>query len=305
MSNSNTDTVYQLYDKVFKKILTLSSTAIINLINGLFETNHPTDATITYNWTEHVGDDMRTCLADTIITISHDNQSRSYHIEAQMSLDENIVLRVFDYGFGHARKQSVNQHSDDLTSQTLHFPEPKIILLYSKSPAPDEYILNLDFGPQGIFPYKVTTFKYLDSTSEQLTKKKMIILIPFELLKLRKAIEKSRTPENLCALQHLIKHDILEAIQINLEAGNITVDDAIKLRRLAHKLYKHIYSHYEEMEEMNEMTDESLLLDVEIMQKEHEKAMIEKDNEIAKKDNEIAALKAEIQKLKKDNSQLS
>lgn len=119
----------------------------------------------------------------------------------------------------------------------------------------------------------------------------MNILIPFELLKLRKAIEKSRTPKNLSALPPLIQHDLLEAIQINLDVCNITDDDAIKLRRLAHKLYKHIYSHYEEMEEMNEMTDESLLLDVEILQKEHEKAMAEKDAE-------IAALKAELEKLK-------
>lgn len=33
--------IYQIYDKMFKKILTLSSTAVINLINGLFETNYP------------------------------------------------------------------------------------------------------------------------------------------------------------------------------------------------------------------------------------------------------------------------
>lgn len=86
-------------------------------------------------------------------------------------------------------------------------------------------------------------------------------------------------------MQHLIEHDILEAIQINLEVGNITIDDAIKLRRLTHKL------------------------DVEIMQKEHEKAMAElkaeKDEEIAvlKAENadalaENAALKAELEKLK-------
>ena len=309
MSQSNSQSIYQLYDKIFKKILTLSSTAVINLINGLFETDYPADATITYNWTEHVDDEMRTCLADTIITISHPGQSRSYHIEAQMSLDENIVLRVFDYGFGHARKQSINQRPSDVTSQTLYFPEPKVILLYSGVNAPDEYILNLDFGSQGIFPYKVTTFKYLDTTPEELTKKKMIILIPFELLRLRKTIEKSRTPENLSALQHLINHDILEAIQLNLDAGNINVDDAIKLRRLAHKLYRHIYSHYEEMKEMNEMTDESLLLDVEIMQKEHDKAMAECEKKIAAltdenavQADEIAALKAEIEKLKNKQS---
>ncbi len=132
----------------------------------------------------------------------------------------------------------------------------------------------------------------------------MIILIPFELLKLRKTIEKSRTPEKLCALQHLIEHDILEAIQINLEVGNITIDDAIKLRRLTHKLYVHIYSHYEEMKEINEMTDESLLLDVEIMQKEHEKMIAEKDEEIAEKDKKISALKAENENALAENAAL-
>ncbi len=44
------------------------------------------------------------------------------------------------------------------------------------------------------------------------------------------------------------------------------------------------------------MTDESLLLDVEIMQKEHEKAMAELEKEIAAKDDEIAALKAKLAK---------
>lgn len=44
-----TTTIYQIYDKIFKKILTLSSTAVINLINGLFQTNYPTDSTIKYN----------------------------------------------------------------------------------------------------------------------------------------------------------------------------------------------------------------------------------------------------------------
>lgn len=69
--------IYQIYDKVFKKILTLSSTAVINLINGLFDTDYPTDSTITYNWTEFTDDNLRRILADTILTI---NGSNSYHL---------------------------------------------------------------------------------------------------------------------------------------------------------------------------------------------------------------------------------
>ena len=75
--------IYHIYDKVFKKILTLSSTSIINLINGLFDTNHPTNSSITYNWTEFEDDSLRRILADTIITI---NETDSYHLEAQMTM---------------------------------------------------------------------------------------------------------------------------------------------------------------------------------------------------------------------------
>ena len=41
--------IYQIYDKLFKKILTLSSTAVINMLNGLFNTNYSPNSTITYN----------------------------------------------------------------------------------------------------------------------------------------------------------------------------------------------------------------------------------------------------------------
>lgn len=116
-------------------------------------------------------------------------------------------------------------------------------------------------------------------------------------------------------MKHLIFHDIIGAIQKNEEAGNITVDDARKLRGLTHRLYRHIYSHYEELEEINEMTDESLLLDIEIVEKRRErelaekntiiankdKAIANKDKVIANKNSEIAALKAEIKRLQKAN----
>ncbi|MCI7790173.1 MAG: hypothetical protein MR531_05280 [Lachnospiraceae bacterium] len=68
-----------IYDKIFKKVLTLSSKAVINFINGLFETQYSTDAKVTYNWTEFHDDNLKRILADTIITI---DGCHSYHIEA-------------------------------------------------------------------------------------------------------------------------------------------------------------------------------------------------------------------------------
>ena len=314
-----------IFDKVFKKILTLSSKSVINMINGLFNTNYTENSTITYNWTEFVDTEMRQTLADTILTI---NGRHSYHIEAQMERDEDIVFRVFDYGYHHAG----NRRNSSEEYYVLRFPEPKIIYLYATKDIPNTYTLRLDFGSQGYFDYQVPVFKYLETSIEELNQRKLIILIPFQLLKLRKLLQKSRSSDNLLALQKLIEDDILGSIETNLLLGNISINDAYKLQRLTKQLYDYIYAHYAEMEELNEMTDESLILDIDIIEKKYEKllaekeallaeklsalaekdsalaekdsalaekdsALAEKDSALTEKDLEIARLKAELEKL--------
>ncbi|MCM1180196.1 MAG: hypothetical protein NC347_08075, partial [Clostridium sp.] len=111
----NPQKITQIYDKTVKKILTLSSTAVVNLINGLFDTDYPLDSTITYNWTEFTNDNLKRILADTILTI---NGKNSYHIEAQMEKDETIIFRVFEYGYRHAE---TNRILEDATC-ILPFP---------------------------------------------------------------------------------------------------------------------------------------------------------------------------------------
>ena len=297
------ETIYQIYDKLIKKILTLSSTAIINLINGLFGTDYPPDSTITYNWTEFEDNQLKRILADTIITI---NGQYSYHIEAQMTKDHNITLRMFEYGFSHALRTA--KEIDGIYH--VNFPAPIVIYLYYEGDVPDEYLLQIDFASQKTVEYKFPTFCLPDTSAEELSQKKMVVLIPFHLLKLRKIMEKERSEENLEALKNLLQHDILGSINDNLRAGNITIADAQQLKSYTHLLYNHLYSHYAEMENFNDMMDESIMTDADIIVKEceerfeerlnqalHDKDGIiaqmdnliaEKDNTIAEKDNTIA-----------------
>jgi len=284
-----TEPIVHIFDKIFKKILTLSSKAVINMINGLFGTYYPLDSTITYNWTEYVDTELRRTLADTILTI---NGRYSYHIEAQMEKDDDIVFRVFDYGYHHAE---TNRHADS-DYYVLRFPEPKIIYLYTTKDIPDTYTLRLDFGTQGYFDYVVPVFKYLEHSIEELNQKKLIILIPFQLLKLRKLLQKDRSPENLKALQNLIEHDILGSIETNYSLGNISINDVYKLQRLTKQLYDYIYAHYAEMKELNEMTDESLLLDIDILEMKYEKAFAELDAQLAELDSVLAEKDAVLAK---------
>ena len=142
--------IYQIYDKAFKRILTLTKQTVINLINGLFDKDYPTDSEITYNWTEFEDKELKRTLADSIVTI---NGTDSYHMEAQMTEDEEIVFRVFEYGYGHAQKNRIQGDA----SEELIFPRPCIIYLDEgkKDRVPDEYTLTLCFKGQGTFDYRV------------------------------------------------------------------------------------------------------------------------------------------------------
>lgn len=227
---------------------------------GFTGVNHDLDSRVTYNWTEHVDEELKRTLADTIITINH---AYSYHIEFQIDTDGSIIFRMLDYGFHHAIKNHTG-------SDVLEFPEPVVIYLYEGQSLPDERRLTIRFGSQGTFEYSVPVIKYLTLSEEELDKKKMIILIPFQLLKLRREFEKARTPENLEALKRLVSHDIIESISINLKAGNITPVDAQRLGQLTQALFHHIYDRYPEVAEkgVDDEVDDALILEIDIVEQE-------------------------------------
>ena len=291
------DRIYHIYDKVFKKVLTLSSRSVVNLVNGLFDTYYAPDSTVDYNWTEFVDDKLKRILADTIITI---NGTDSYHLEAQMTKDDSILVRVFEYGVSHALRNSVQKEN----YCEITFPESRVIYLCPENNLPDEYILRIRFGYQGYFDYQVGVVRFNDISTEELNKKKMVILIPFKLLKLRKELQKSRDKSNLTALKNLIQNDIIGSIEENFQLGNITIDDARKLKRYTHFLYQQIYSHYDEMEELNEVTDESLMLDIDYIEKEYEQKLLEVEAQKAEAEAQKAEAEAKAQVIEKEAKEM-
>lgn len=95
----------------------------------------------------------------------------------------------------------------------------------------------------------------------------------------RRAIEKERTPENMAALKNLISRDILNSLNRNVDAGNITRTEAMKLSRMILHLYHHIYDKYEELEKegVNQVAEDALIFDVDIL--DYKIRKLEKQNE--------------------------
>ena len=81
------------------------------------------------------------------------------------------------------------------------------------------------------------------------------------------------------------------SINENSKLGNITIEDALKLKRYLRKLCDYLSRHYEELKGMNDMTDESFMTDIDIMCEEHEKAMAEKDVRLAEQSSQLAEQK--------------
>lgn len=259
--------VHTIYDRAAKRCLSLSKETTIMLINGLYGRNYPLDSEVEYRWTEHHDNDLKKTLADTIIRIAHMDR---YHIEIQMYPDEDIVLRVFEYGFGNAL---VNRDGKEI----LVFPKPKILYLYEDGGVPDIQELTIDFGMGELYTYRVPVVKYLKMDMEEVNRKKLIVLLPFQLLRLRKAIEKERTEENMEQLKNLICHDIIKTVEMNVSAGNITASVGRKLKRITLQLYRHIYERYDEMERagVNQFVEEALILDIDVIEAEQLKKLSE------------------------------
>jgi uncharacterized protein (DUF3084 family) len=112
--------------------------------------------------------------------------------------------------------------------------------------------------------------------------RQLVVLLPFQLLKLRALIQKERSEENKLALIQLIRDDIMGSIK---------------------------NARYEELEDVSDMTDESFMTEVDILCEEKERLQLQiderdatiakKDSAIAKKDSALAKKDLEIESLKK------
>ncbi|MDD2959591.1 MAG: hypothetical protein PHR92_13900 [Lachnospiraceae bacterium] len=291
--------IYQIYDRIFKRIFALSNLAIINLINGLFGTNYPPNSRVEYPNKEFISKGLSKRFADTIVLI----QGNVYHLEAQMETDGAIVMRVFEYGF----YQAMNSWQEE---NIFKFPEPMVIYLDTEAVVPEKSILTIQFGTQGTFQYEVKNFVYQEHELLELNQKKMVVLIPFQLLKLKKLIAGNPAKENFTALQELVDNDIIGSIKANLQVGNITSDDANQLLELTGQLYEHIYRHYEELGgygDMKPLLEGALELPLDkyrIQIDELEEKMKKAKEEIAKAEKEKAKIEEEKTKAEEEKTKI-
>lgn len=297
---------HDIYDRMFKRIERLSNKAVISFINGVFQKDYPEDSTITYSNTEFIDHTLQKVVADKILTV---NGCDSYHMEAQLYEDDEIVIRFMEYGFHHALSTITQLTLGDPNKKcTMRYPQQILIYLDLDPSAriPDEYPITIQFPSGKEITHRIPVLKFQEKELSEIRDRHMVILLPFRLLRLRKRIEKERSKESVRQLLLLYRNDIIEPIDKAYEQGFLTWKDRLYLMALARRLSKHLYERYEEIrEDLKDMSNPYIELDIDKYMEKYD-ALEEEANQYKEKANHLeeqnAAMKAE---LVEKNSQLA
>ncbi|GHV75086.1 hypothetical protein AGMMS49940_23880 [Spirochaetia bacterium] len=244
-----------IYDLIFKRLMRLSQGAIVQFINGLFNTDYPVDSRVDYPSTETITDDLTHVVSDMLILIGGEHL---YHIEAQINNDENMALRVFNYGYLEGLKRKTVE--DALI--TIPFPDARIIYWETTHKTPDTVTLRLQFPDGNHYDYGVDTFKFLDHSIHELEEKKLSILLPFYMLKLRKRVTAAQSSQQRQELSELMKNileELIRTVDHSTQNGLMTKEDMRTVVNLLGRLYADLYKSYEEFKGASTMVQEVLL----------------------------------------------
>jgi hypothetical protein len=205
------------------------------------------DSVVEYPNIESVSEKLRRLLPDTVVII---NKINAYHLEAEIRDNEDIVLRAFEYGFAEAlRTKTV---SDDGQVISVKFPDARIIYWETTERTPDEVTLSIKFPGDFKYDYVVKTFKILDYGIKELEEKKLAILLPFCVLKLRKRVvsaKSSKRRAELSAEMKTILDELVAAIKRAEKNGLMSEEDSRIVLEYTERLYKALYQQYEEFKE--------------------------------------------------------
>jgi hypothetical protein len=246
-----------IFDLILKQLIRLSNVAVVQFINGLFNTEHPLDSTVEYPNTETVSRKLRKLMSDTLVII---NGIYTYHIEGEISDDADIVVRVFEYGFVEGLRTKTVTDDDNVIE--IRFPDARIIYWETSRNTPDEVTLRLKFPDGKYHDYKVKTLKFLNHDISELERQKLSILLPFYVLKLRKRTVSAKTSKQrteLAVEMKTILNELAAAVDHSEKAGLMNESDKRIVLGYIERLYRELFNQYKEFTEVDSMLRDRIL----------------------------------------------
>jgi hypothetical protein len=236
-----------IFDLIFKKLLRISKKALICLINAQFGSGYPLDISVEYLNTEHISKGLGHRFSDCLIMMGGKDL---YHFEAEIRNNPDMIIRLYIYGFeiGLERKEVV----DGLI--TVTFPRVRVFYWEPNAKTPDTMELALVFPDGTRHGFTAETYKPLEHPVSELVKQKQFLLLPFHILKFRKAVEKARTTgerQVLAGEMRELTTALVGATKLGVREGILTGEERSDLLDLMTRLQNETYQGYIEFEGEN------------------------------------------------------
>lgn len=199
---------------MLKKIFQLSDRALIHMVNRLFQTEYTEEETILKEWPEREPDGVR-------LTIGCANRY-AFHLRR---LQGCLQICAEDRGCAF-------QYSGHAVSATVQIREPQTA--YMGKNKKEEYCTTLEFSGDEKLSLPMHMITLADYSAWDLEERGLILFLPF----LFYCFEENpmETEKNQESLKYFVIHDIVGALNLSLQKGDLTVYDVQRLKQFCRQM---------------------------------------------------------------------
>ena len=127
----------------------------------------------------------------------------------------------------------------------MEFPDPRVIFIEENEKIPDVLQLRIKIPKQASLLYQVPAFRYWLYDTQQLYAKKMYLLLPLQVFKIRKYL-KAKGKMDAEAYQNLLQtaEEVVKTVTKALAEEKITPEDAGEMQAIMLNIVEYLYGKY-------------------------------------------------------------
>ena len=162
------------FDDVFRTIAQKMPFMMVALINEAFGESYPDNVKIQQLRNEFITKDKK-IITDSLFLI----KDKYYHIECQSNPDSTMEIRMIEYDFMIAHEHAEKKEG----RYEINFPESAVLYLRHNKSTPDKLKVVVNMPDGRSFDYETKIIKAKDYTQEEIFRKKLLVLVPFYLMR--------------------------------------------------------------------------------------------------------------------------
>ena len=196
---------YFIWDEIMKMGFKRHPRLILPLIAELFGERYNDETLIEFLSTEYALERYRESGLGTLHSVRADivlriGRTDIYHFECQITVDGEMVIRMYEYDLQIALIHSKGTETDIFGKEkrTVWFPRSAVLHIDSSEFTEENMVLNFRFPNGTDYSYEVPVMKVQSYDLQQIYDKKLYFLIPFLPIRFRRELKK-RESQLVCS----------------------------------------------------------------------------------------------------------